>query len=137
MVVEFLRAVRRHALLQLFGKAVGPTGPLEGQRGEGARHGVIDVPGKAAVGTEGDHHLRTKAANAEHQLADNLVQVSAIQFAVGVVSTSPWRMPRILQDAANSARRSLASSSLVLAVPRLRAAVPSVRQTTEVSTPRL
>ena len=40
------------------------------------------MPGQAAVGAEGDHHVRAQAANAQHQVAHYLVQVGVIQFAV-------------------------------------------------------
>ncbi len=76
--------MRRGALLKLFWKAIRSSSPLEGQGGEGAGHRVINMTGQASIGPEGDHHLGTQAADAEHEVANDLVEIGAIQFAVGV-----------------------------------------------------
>ena len=136
MVVEFLRLMRREAVLELFGEAVLAAGPFKCQGGEDAGHGVVKMSGEPAVGTEGQDDLRTQAANAQYQVAHSLLEVGAVEFAVDIAQHLTMGDAEHSQDLANSARRSAASSSLVLAVPRLRAAVPSVMQMTDVSTPR-
>src|SRR5580704_17279326 len=46
---------------------------------------MIKMSGQSAVGSEGDHYLRTNAADAQHQLACRLVEIGTIELAVKVV----------------------------------------------------
>jgi len=83
-VIELLCRVWRHSGRNLSGVAVGAAGPVEGLGGEGTGHGVVGVAGEAAVGSESDDDVGAKAADTGDQLSDDLMEVRAVEFAVGI-----------------------------------------------------
>lgn len=77
--------MRRQLLLKLFRIAIGTARPLKCDGRECPRHGVINVTGEAAIGAEREHHLRPNLANAQHQIAYCLVEISPVELTVGIV----------------------------------------------------
>src|SRR5437763_11048371 len=94
----------------LIGIAIAPPCPLEGQRGENARHRVIGMRCHSTLASKCEYDLRTKLPNQQSQIADNSVQILPVQLAIGIVEHNAAADFQISHDAANSLRRMAASS---------------------------
>src|SRR5690348_6617208 len=84
-VIEFLRAVRGNALLQLVRVSIHTSRPMKRQSCEYRNHGMVGVACKAAFRSKRKQHLRTKFAQVPGQVADYFIRILTMKLTVRII----------------------------------------------------
>ena len=87
-VIQLLGPMGFAARAKLVGIAIGPTRPVEGQRGKGAGQRMIRVSGDAPFRSESQQDMRAELADLAREIVDYAVQFLPVQLPVWIVQNN-------------------------------------------------
>ena len=83
--------MRSDSAVELILKAIAPSRPVKGERGEDRRHGMIGVAGDASARVKSEQDLRPKFPYAQHEIRNHPLHFQPMQLAVGIVQHNSAR----------------------------------------------